>query len=246
MNEKVALVTGASRGIGRAIALHLASRGARVAINYHTQEEAAEQVAAAIHHGGGEAFTFKADVSDPGEVALMVGEVLQRWGHLDILVNNAGITRDGLLMRLQEEDWDAVVDTNLKGAFLCARAVIRPMVRQRWGRVINISSVVGIMGNPGQTNYAASKAGLLGFTKSLAKEVASRNITVNAITPGYVMTDIVEGLSDRLRRQILSRIPTSRFGTPEDVAQIVTFLASEETSYITGQVISVDGGLGIS
>ena len=245
-NEKVALVTGASRGIGKAIALHLAHQGAKVVINYRTQKEAAKAVVVAICRAGGDAFAFEADVSNPTQVAALMKKVLQRWGRIDILVNNAGITRDGLLMRLHEEDWDAVVDINLKGAFLCTRAAIRPMIRQRWGRVINISSVVGTIGNPGQTNYAASKAGLLGFTKSLAKEVASRNITVNAVTPGYITTDIVEDLSDRLKRQILSRIPASRFGSSEDVAHVVAFLASEEASYLTGQVIGVDGGLGMA
>ena len=242
---RVALVTGASRGIGRAIALRLAGQGMRVAVNYHVQQEAAEEVASAIHQQEGDAFAVQANVADSASVIAMVETVLARWGQLDVLVNNAGITRDGLLLRMSEDDWDAVMETNLKGAFLCTRAALRPMVRQRWGRVINISSIVGTMGNPGQANYAASKAGLLGFTKSLAKEVASRNITVNAVAPGYITTDIVEGLPERLKRQILSRIPASRFGTAEEVAHLAAFLATEEASYITGQVFGIDGGLGI-
>ena len=243
LDSKVALVTGGSRGIGRGAALELARRGAKVAVNYVSQEAAADQVVAAIQRDGGEAYSHHADVGEANAVEDMAKAVLDRWGRIDILVNNAGATRDTLLMRMDEEDWDAVIRTHLKGAFLCTKAVLRPMLRQRWGRIINVSSIVGVRGNAGQANYAAAKAGLIGFTKSMAKEVASRNITVNALAPGWIETDMVINVPEQLRTEALAHIPTGRFGTPEDVAGAVAFLASDAAGYITGQVIGIDGGM---
>ncbi|MCL5025750.1 MAG: 3-oxoacyl-[acyl-carrier-protein] reductase [Chloroflexi bacterium] len=243
LQGQVAVVTGASRGIGRAIALKLASLGARVGVNYRANSAAAEEVAKAITAAGSEAFLLPGDVSDPQAAAAVIASAIERGGRLDILVNNAGIIRDTLLMRMSDEDWDAVLTTNLKGAFLCTRAALRPMMRQRSGRIVNISSVAGVMGNPGQANYSAAKAGLIGFTKSVAREVASRGIAVNAVAPGFIVTDITQGLTDKVKEGILGQVPMGRFGQPEEVAEVVAFLAVPTTTYITGQVIHVDGGL---
>ena len=243
INGKTALITGGSRGIGRAIALRLAKEGVRIAVNYKTNEEAAQWVVNAVEEMGGEAIAVGGDVSQSAEVEDMVKQVLDSWGSVDILVNNAGIIHDSLLMRMTEEVWDDVVNTNLKGTFNCTKAVLRFMVRQRWGRIINVVSVVGLEGNPGQSNYAASKAGVIAFSRSIAKEVASRNITVNAVAPGYISTEIVADLSPEFKELILSRIPQNRFGTVDDVANMVSYLASGEAGYITGEVIRVDGGI---
>ena len=242
---KAALVTGASKGIGRAVSLRLAELGVKVAVNYNTSAKSAEDVAGTINEQGGEAFTVHADVSQLDQVVTMVNKVKETWGQIDILVNNAGIINDGLLARMSDEGWDRVIATNLNGTFYCTRAVIRNMLRRRWGRIINIGSVVGIRGNPGQSNYAASKAGVLGFTKTIAKEVASRNITVNAVTPGYIRTDTVNVLPQGLKSNVLSHIPQGGFGEVDDVAHLVAFLATEKAKYITGQVICVDGGLAV-
>ena len=240
-----ALVTGASRGIGRAVALRLASEGASVALNYNSGQQEAETVAAEITAAGGSAVTLQGNVADATQAEALVDAAAEALGGLDILVNNAGITRDNLLMRLSEDDWDAVIDTNLKGAFLCTKAAIRPMLRQRSGRIVNMSSVVAITGNPGQANYTAAKAGLIGFTRTVAREVASRGITVNAIAPGFIATQMVDSIPEELQAQIRERIPLGAFGTPEDVAGCVAFLVSADAAYITGQVLSIDGGLGL-
>ena len=245
LDGKIALVTGASKGIGAAIALRLAERGARVAVNYNTSEGLAEQVAASIRDAGGDALTVRADVSDLPQVTAMVERIADDWGAVDILVNNAGIIGDSLLVRMTDEAWGQVIATNLNGTFYCTRSVLRAMVRKRWGRIVNISSVVGIRGNAGQANYSASKAGVLGFTKSLAKEVATRNITVNAVTPGYIRTDTVNVLPQHLKDRIMTWIPQGHFGEVDDIAHIVAFIASEKAKYMTGQVISVDGGMAI-
>lgn len=243
LTGKIALVTGAGRGIGRAVALKLGAAGAKVAVNYNSSEAAAQEVVGAIASDGGEAKAIKADVSNAGEVDAMINGLVKEWGRIDILVNNAGITRDNLMMRMSQEEWDAVMDTNLRSAYFCSRAVLRPMLRNRWGRIISLSSVVGLTGNAGQANYAAAKAGLIGFTKSLAREVGSRNITANAIAPGFIQTDITAGLSEELKAQMLKTIPAERYGEPEDVANVALFLASNLASYVTGQVINVDGGM---
>ncbi|MCH8848052.1 MAG: 3-oxoacyl-[acyl-carrier-protein] reductase [Chloroflexi bacterium] len=240
-----ALVTGASRGIGRAVALRLAADGAAVAVNYHTGEAEAAEVVAAITGAGGTAVSIGGDVSDAAGAAATVATAQEALGGLDILVNNAGITRDNLVLRLSEEDWDAVLDVNLKGAFLCTKAALRPMLRQRSGRIINMTSVVAGTGNPGQANYAAAKAGLIGLTKTVAREVASRGITVNAVAPGFISTRMVEAITEEQRGLVLGRIPLARFGTPEDVAACVAFLAGDDAGYITGQVLGVDGGLSL-
>jgi len=243
LSGRVALVTGGSRGIGRAIALKLASEGAHVAVNFNQNQLAAEEVVAAAKVAGVDAIMVQGDIGTREGAEAAVKATVERWNRLDILVNNAGITRDQLIMRLSDEDWDAVLDTNLKGAYLCSKLASRHMLRARWGRIINISSVVGQMGNAGQANYAAAKAGLLGLTKSLAREFASKNITANAVAPGWIETDIVAGLSEEARQYVLGQIPLGRYGKPEDVAGAVAFLVSDAAAYITGQTLNVDGGM---
>jgi len=240
---KVALVTGASRGIGAVVACRLAQAGAKVGVNYHASPDAATQVADSINKSGGEAFLVGGDVSQAESAESVVKRVVEHFGNIDILVNNAGINRDQLLIRMKPEDFDAVINVNLRGAFLCTRYVMTHLIRQRSGRVVNMSSVVGLSGNPGQANYAAAKAGLIGLTKAVAREVASRNVTVNALAPGYITTAMVDELSEETQAKILARIPMGRFGTPEDVAEAVLFLCSDGASYITGQVLTIDGGM---
>ena len=229
--------------MGAAIACRLAQSGAKVGVNFHSSRDAAVSVVDDIHKNGGEALLVEGDVSNETSAEATVKQVVSEWGRIDILVNNAGINRDRLLLRMKPRDWDQVLDVNLRGAFLCTRYAMPFMIKQRSGRVVNISSVVGISGNPGQANYAAAKAGLIGFTKAMAREVASRSVTVNAVAPGYVTTGMVEELSEDTRQQILSRIPMGRFGAACDVAEAVHFLCSESAGYITGQVLTVDGGL---
>lgn len=240
---KVALVTGGSRGIGRAICVELARLGANVALCYAGNAQSAEETVSACEAFGVKALAVQCDVSDAQAVAGLVDAAIKEFGQIDILVNNAGITRDGLLMTMKEENFDAVLDTNLKGAFLCMKAVTRPMMKQRYGRIVNLSSVVGLHGNAGQVNYAASKAGVIGMTKSAAKELATRGITVNAVAPGFIDTDMTAALPENARMGLLSTIPAGRLGAAEEVAKVVAFLASDEAAYVTGQVLAVDGGM---
>jgi 3-oxoacyl-[acyl-carrier protein] reductase len=242
LTDKVALVTGASRGLGKAIALALAAEGAAIAAVARS-EEALKDTVEAIRAAGGTAEPYALDVSSETDIDATIDKITARFAHVDVLVNNAGVTRDGLLMRMKGEDWDAVLDTNLKGAFLLTKPVGRLMVKQRAGRIINISSVIGLMGNAGQANYAASKAGLIGFSKSVAREFASRNITCNVVCPGFIETDMTKGLGEDMRKKLLDKIPLARLGQPEDVAGVVAFLCSPAASYMTGQILTVDGGM---
>lgn len=243
LEGKKALVTGASRGIGRAIALALAAEGVDVVVNYAGSEAAAKEVAAEIEAMGRKAFVVQADISSNEAATAMVDEVVKEFGRIDILVNNAGITRDGLLMRMKEEDWDAVLTTNLKGVFNCTKAAIKYMMKQKAGKIVSISSVVGLMGNAGQANYAAAKAGVIGFTKSVAKEVAARGINVNAVAPGFIKTDMTSVLSDKVVEGMLTSIPLHKLGETTDIAKAVVFLVSDDANYITGQTLHVDGGM---
>ncbi len=243
LEGKIALVTGASRGIGKEIALELARQGANVAVNYSGSEGKAIEVVDEIKAFGKEAFAIKCDVSNSDEVTAMIKETVERFGKLDILVNNAGITKDNLLMRMKEQEWDDVININLKGVFLCTKAVTRQMMKQRVGRIINIASVVGVSGNPGQANYVAAKAGVIGLTKTTSKELASRNITVNAIAPGFITTDMTDKLPEEVKSEMLKQIPLARLGEPKDIAKMTAFLASEDASYITGQTIHINGGM---
>ncbi len=243
LEGKSVIVTGASRGIGKEIALYLASEGAKIAVNYSGSKEKAEAVVAEIKSLGGEAFAIQANVDQAEDVQQLVAQTLENFGSIDVLVNNAGITRDNLLMRMKEQEWDDVLNTNLKGVFLCTKAVTRQMMKQRKGRIINITSIVGVSGNPGQANYVAAKAGVIGLTKTSAIELASRNITVNAVAPGFITTDMTDALPEEVKTQMLGQIPLAKFGQPEDIAKAVAFLASEDASYITGQTIHVNGGM---
>ena len=243
LNERVALVTGGSRGIGRAICLRLAELGATVVVNYVSRPDAADETVAIIEKAGGKALTCRFNVADGKEVQAGVKEILANLGQIDILVNNAGITRDGLIAMMKEESWDQVLDTNLKGAYHCIKAVSRSMMKKRWGRIITITSVIGFAGNAGQANYAAAKAGLAGLTRSVARELASRGITANGVAPGYIDTDMTRGLPEAVTEKILSEIPMNSLGTPEDVAGAVAYLASDEARYVTGQFIHVNGGM---
>lgn len=243
VDGRIALVTGASRGIGRAVALALAAEGADVAVNYAGSEKAAQEVAEEIRAMGRRALVVQADVSDAEAVQKMVAAVTGEFGRIDILVNNAGITRDGILMRMKDEDWEAVLKTNLTGVYHCTKAVTKGMMKQRYGRIINMTSVVGVIGNAGQANYAAAKAGVIGLTKSTAKELASRAITANAIAPGFIESDMTAGLPEKNKQEMAAAIPLGKFGQPADVAQAVVFLASDWASYITGQTLHVDGGM---
>jgi len=243
LNEKVALVTGASRGIGRAIALEFAKQGANVAVNYAGNEDKAQEVVEELSQLGVKAFKIQADVSNESSVKNMIKEVINQFGRLDILVNNAGVNKDNLLMRMKGSEFDQVINTNLKGVFLCTKAVTRQMMKQKAGRIVNIASIVGVSGNPGQANYVAAKAGVIGLTKTTAKELASRNILVNAVAPGFISTDMTDALTEEQRKEMQDMIPLARLGKPEDVARVVRFLASEDANYITGQTLHIDGGM---
>ncbi|TMF58856.1 MAG: 3-oxoacyl-[acyl-carrier-protein] reductase [Chloroflexi bacterium] len=242
---QVILVTGGSRGIGRATAAAFGRAGAQVAITYRTQKADADAVVQAIVDGGGEGLALQADITESAAPAAIVDAVVKRWGRLDVLVNNAGITRDTLVMRMSEADWDDVITTNLRGPFLTSKAALRPMLKQRYGRIVNVSSLAGVAGNAGQANYSAAKAGLIGFTRALAKEVGSRNITVNAVAPGFITTDLTRELPAELLERARQAAAIQRLGTPDDVAPAIVFLASKEAAYITGQVLGIDGGLPI-
>ncbi|WP_064093743.1 3-oxoacyl-[acyl-carrier-protein] reductase [Rossellomorea aquimaris] len=243
LEGKVALVTGASRGIGKEIALELAREGCNVVVNYAGSEAKANETVDEIKSLGREAVAIQCNVSDSDSVQNMVKETITQFGTVDILVNNAGITKDNLLMRMKENEWDDVININLKGVFLCTKAVTRPMMKQRGGRIINISSIVGVSGNPGQANYVAAKSGVIGLTKTTAKELAPRGITVNAIAPGFISTDMTEQLPEDVRSEMLKQIPLNRFGDPKDIAKVVTFIASDSSSYMTGQTLHIDGGM---
>ncbi len=240
---RVAIVTGGGRGIGRSVALRLAEEGANVAISYRSNDVAAQETADAVRAAGVRCEIFKGDVASPEDVRALFKGVGDTFGRVDILVNNAGITRDNIMMRMKEEEFDDVLRTNLGGTYLCTRAALRPMVRARWGRIVNLSSVVGLVGNAGQANYAASKAGIIGFTKSVAREVAQRGITANAVAPGYVETELTGSLPEKVKNQIRDQVPMGRFGEAEEVAEVVAFLAGEGAGYVTGQTIAVDGGM---
>ncbi|MEW6523449.1 MAG: 3-oxoacyl-[acyl-carrier-protein] reductase [Bacillota bacterium] len=243
LENRVALVTGGNRGIGRAVAVALAEQGARVAVNYRQRHEEARAVVDQITAAGGQGLAIAADVAEPASAAELVERCVRHFGSLDILVNNAGVTRDGLLLRMSDDRWQEVMDTNLYGVFSCTRAAAKVMLKQRWGRIINISSVSGLTGNPGQSNYCAAKAGVIGFTRAVAKELAPRGITVNVVAPGLIATDMTEDLRPEARQALLERIPLGRAGTPQEVAATVLFLASENAGYITGQVLVIDGGM---
>ena len=243
MERRVALVTGGGRGLGRAIAIRLAEEGAKVAISYRSNAAAACDTAELVRKAGAGCETFKGDVASPEDVDALMKGVGEAFGAVEILVNNAGTTRDNILLRMKDAEFEEVLATNLKGTYLCTRAVLRGMVRARWGRIVNISSVVGLLGNAGQANYAASKAGMIGFTKSVAREVAGRGITANAVAPGYVETELTGALSDNVKEQILGQVPVGRFGEPEEIAEVVAFLTGDRAAYVTGQTIAVDGGM---
>ena len=240
---RVAVVTGGGRGIGRAVAVRLAKEGANVAISYRSNDTAAEEVAEKLRAAGALCEIFKGDVASPKDVAALFKDVGEALGQVEILVNNAGLTRDNLMMRMKESEFDEVLRTNLKGTYLCTRAALRPMIRARWGRIVNVSSVVGLVGNAGQANYAASKAGIIGFTKSVAREVAQRGITANVVAPGYVETELTRRLSEQVKDQIRGQVPAGRFAAAEEVAEVVAFLVGEASGYVTGQTIAVDGGM---